>query len=162
MEKARRADIGFTAAVVVTAAVFLHQAWKLPPSRFDPLGPGSFPIAIGILLIILAGFGLVSALLGRDLGRAETSLILGLDGEPEHRRRPFLAVFVFFATATYALVMQFTPLDFAIATACYVTVVGVAMSRRTPRHIAIAVTLGIGASAALTLIFGHLLELVLP
>ena len=44
--RARRADIGFTALVLVVATVFLVQAWKLPASRFDPLGPGAFPIGI--------------------------------------------------------------------------------------------------------------------
>jgi hypothetical protein len=162
MDAARRADLGFTAAVIVTAAVFLHQAWRLPSSRFDPLGPGAFPIAICILLLALSAIGLVSVLRGRSLGRAETSLIVGLDEEAGHRRRPALAAFVFAATIAYALVLQFAPVDFSVATAFYVAVTGVAMSRRTRRHVLIAVAVGVGAGAGLTLVFGGLLGLVLP
>lgn len=162
MDGARRADLGFTAAVIATAALFLHQAWQLPSSRFDPLGPGAFPIAICVLLLVLSGFGLVSVLRGRSLGRAETSLIIGIDAQALHRRRPALAAFVLAATIAYTLVLQFAPVDFAAATAVYVAVAGVAMGRRTRRHILIAVAVGIGAGACLTLVFGGLLGLVLP
>lgn len=162
MDKARRADIGFTAVVIVAATAFLYQAWKLPPSRFDPLGPGSFPITICILLILLAGYGLVAALSGRDLGRAETSLIVGMDDEASHRRRPMLAVAVFLATALYALVLQKTELPFWAVTAVYVALVGIAMSQRSRRQVRIAIAVGVGAGIVLTIVFGHLLELVLP
>jgi hypothetical protein len=161
--KARRADIGFTVLVLAVATVFLVQAWKLPASRFDPLGPGAFPIGICILLIALAGAGLLLTLLGKTLGRAETSLIAGVgEGDAGHVRRPALAVFVFIATILYGAVLQFTPVGFFWATAVFVTVNGIAMSRRTPRLIAIALAVGFATSGALTLIFGKLLGLLLP
>lgn len=162
-QRARRADIGFTVLVLVVATVFLVQAWKLPASRFDPLGPGAFPVGICVLLILLAGTGLVLALFGKTLGQAETSLIAGVDDAGSgHRRRPGLAIFVFIATMLYGAVLQFTPLGFFWATAIFVASNGIAMSRRTPRLIAIAVAVGLATSGALTLIFGKLLGLLLP
>jgi putative tricarboxylic transport membrane protein len=161
--RARRADIGFTALVLVVATVFLVQAWKLPASRFDPLGPGAFPIGICVLLILLAGAGFILTLFGKALGQAETSLIVGLDDTGTgHRRRPGLAVFVFAATVLYAAVLQFTPLGFFWATAIFVASTGIAMSRRTPRLIAIAIAVGFATSGTLTLIFGKFLGLLLP
>ena len=162
-QRARRADIGFTVLVLVVATVFLVQAWKLPASRFDPLGPGAFPIGICILLIVLAGAGLMLTLLGRTLGQAETSLIVGVgDTDATHRLRPGLAVFVLLATIVYGAVLQFTPVGFFWATAIFVAATGVAMSKRTPRLIAIALAVGLATSGALTLIFGKLLGLLLP
>ena len=161
--KPRRADIGFTVLVLAVATVFLVQAWKLPASRFDPLGPGAFPIGICILLIVLAGTGLVLTLLGRTLGQAETSLIVGVDGaDAGHQRRPGLAVFVFIATIVHCAVLQFTPVGFFWATAVFVAATGIAMSKRTPRLIMIALAVGVATSGALTLIFGKLLGLLLP
>lgn len=161
--RARRADIGFTVLVLVVATVFLVQAWKLPASRFDPLGPGAFPIGICILLILLASAGLLFTLSGRLLGQAETSLIVGVgDTDATHRRRPGLAVFVFVATILYGAVLQFTPVGFFWATAVFVASTGIAMSKRTPRRIALALFVGLATSGALTLIFGKLLGLLLP
>jgi hypothetical protein len=161
--RARRADVGFTVFVLLVTTVFLIQAWKLPASRFDPLGPGAFPIGICILLVVLAGAGLVYTLSGRTLGQAETSLIVGIgDSESGHQRRPGLAVFVFVATILYGAVLQFTPVGFFWATAVFVAATGMAMSRRTPRLIVIAILVGLATSGALTLIFGKLLGLLLP
>ena len=55
------------------------QAAKLPPSRFDPLGPGSFPLALAVILGLLSLAALALTLRGRDIGRAETAMILGVD-----------------------------------------------------------------------------------
>jgi putative tricarboxylic transport membrane protein len=161
--RARRADVAFTVLVLVVATVFLVQAWKLPTSRFDPLGPGAFPIGICILLIVLAAAGLVMTLSGKALGQAETSLIVGVeDGEAAHKRRPGLAVFIFVATIVFGAILQFTSLGFFWVTAGFIAVAGIAMGPRTPRLIALAIAIGFGISGALTLIFGKLLGLLLP
>jgi len=160
--KARHADIGFSACVLVVGIVFLIQAWKLPPSRFDPLGPGSFPIGICLLLIALSGLALVLSLMGRSLGAAETSMILGVGEEGTGRRRPMLALLLLLLAAAYAAALQWTPLGFFWATAAFVFAAGFAMSRRSPRTAAIALAVAAGVSGALTFVFGRLLGFPLP
>jgi hypothetical protein len=159
--KERSADIGFCACVLAVGLLFLVQAWRLPPSRFDPLGPGSFPIAICLLLIVLSGAGLVLSLTGRSLGAAETSMILGI-GEGGGKRRPWLAVFMMLGAAVYAAVLQFTPLGFFWATAAFVFAGGFAMRRGGLRTAAVALVVALGVSATLTFVFGSLLGFSLP
>ena len=90
-------------------------------------------------------------------------MIVGVgDTDATHRRRPGLAVFVFVATILYGAVLQFTPVGFFWATAVFVASTGIAMSKRTPRRIALALLVGLATSGALTLIFGKLLGLLLP
>lgn len=162
--KAQRADAAFAAVVLIVALVFLAQAWRLPPSRFDPLGPGSFPIAISILLAVLAGAALLLSLAGRDLGAAETSIILGVGDETEGagRRRHGLGLFVFVATAVYAAVLGYTPVGFFAATTAFIFAAGYAMSDRSRRSVLVALAVAFGVSAALTLGFGRLLGFPLP
>lgn len=161
--RARLADLVFAVAVMAVSAFFFVEARRLPPSRFDPLGPGTFPLAISGLLVLLGALALILTLLGRNIGRAEISLIVGVsDADASHRPRPWLAVFAFLAVAAYALVLQFTPVDFFWATAGLIAVLGIAMSDRSPRMIAIAVAVGLGASGAITVLFGQLLRLLLP
>jgi putative tricarboxylic transport membrane protein len=139
------------------------QAAKLPPSRFDPLGPGSFPLALAGILGLLSLAALALTLRGRDIGRAETAMVLGVDaGEGSHRRRPWLAVGTLAALVAYGLVLQFTAVGFFWATAVLIAGLGAAMSRRTPRQLAIAAAVGLAMSGLLTWLFGRVLLLSLP
>ena len=156
------ADAVFCACVLLASLVFLMQAWKLPASRFDPLGPGSFPIAISILLALLSACGLGLSLAGRSLGEAETSMILGVSNPEGARRRPWLAVFVFLAAVLYAAALQWDLIGFFLATTIFVSCAGFAMSKRTRRTAAVALAVALGVSAMLTLVFGKLLGLPLP
>ena len=143
--------------------VAFWQAWQLPPSRFDPLGPGSCPLALAALLGVMSLGALVMALRGRDIGRAEMSMVLGVgDGEGGHRRRPWLAVGTLAALVAYGLVLEFTGLGFFWASAGLIAGLGIAMSRRSPREIAIAVVVGLAMSGLLTWLFGRVLLLSLP
>lgn len=156
----RRADAVFAVVVMAIAALAFTEARKLPPSRFDPLGSGSFPLAIAAMLFVAGALALVLALAGRGLGRAETSLIVGLDDSG--RSRPGLAAFAFLCVCAYAVVLQWTAVGYFPATAVLIAVLGIAMGPRTPRAMGIAVAVGVGISGALTLLFGTALRLLLP
>lgn len=159
----RRADIGLALLMLGVSLVAFWQAWKLPPSRFDPLGPGSFPLALAAILGVLSVAALGLTLRGRDIGRAETSMVLGLDDTGgSHRRRPWLAAGTLAALVVYGLVLQYTPLGFFWATAAAIAGLGAAMSSRTPRHLAIALVVGVAMSGLLTWLFGRVLLLSLP
>ncbi|MEJ1159161.1 tripartite tricarboxylate transporter TctB family protein [Prosthecomicrobium sp. N25] len=163
MSKRRLADAVFAGAVLITSLVFLRESWKLPASRFDPLGPGAFPIAICVLLALLSAAALVLAAAGRDLGAAETSLIVGVGtGEGEGRPRHGLGVFVALATAAYAALLGYAPVGFFWATAAYVFATGFAMSDRSLRSALLALAVAAGVAAVLTLGFGTLLGFPLP
>jgi hypothetical protein len=141
----------------------LAMGMGMPPPRFEPLGPGFFPIVIGLLLIAFALYGLLQLLVARrSLGRADVSLILGV-GEAEHRKRPGLAVALFASVTAYALAIQFTPLDFTLATAIFVMALSLLLARRrTTKTIVVALVVSITSAAALTLLFGNLLVVALP
>ncbi|WP_028035798.1 tripartite tricarboxylate transporter TctB family protein [Chelativorans sp. J32] len=162
-QKERTADLVLMAAVFCVSAVFLVLALQLPPSRFDPLGPGSFPIGICLLLMALSGAGAARLLLGRALGRAETSLIVGIGQEAEYARHPQLAVALFALTVAYALVLQFTPLSFFWTTVLFVALGGILMSRTlAPRIVVTALAVALAAGAVLVFVFTRLLVVALP
>jgi len=139
------------------------EAAKLPPSRFDPLGPGSFPLALAVILGALSLAALALTLRGRSIGRAETSMVLGLDESVgSHRRRPWLAAGTLAGLVAYALVLQYTAVGFFWATAAVIAGLGAAMSSRTPRHLAMAAVIGLVMSGILTWLFGRILLLSLP
>ena len=159
----RRADIGLALLMLGASLVAFWQAWKLPPSRFDPLGPGSFPLALSAILSFLSLAALAMALRGRDIGRAEMSMVLGVAGsEGDHRRRPWLAAGTLAALVAYGLVLELTGLGFFWASAGLIAGLGIAMGRRSPREITIAVAVGLVMSGLLTWLFGRVLLLALP
>lgn len=161
--KAARADAGFAAFALVASLFFLVEAQRLPPARFDPLGPGAFPIGISILIALLSAVALVMAVAGRDLGRAQTSLIVGLDdADATHTARPWLGVATMAALVVFVGVLQWTELSFAWASAGFITVLGVLLSDRSPKSLLIAVCVGLAMGFGLAYLFGRMLLLLLP
>lgn len=161
--RARRIDLIFASVTIGVGALFFHESRKLPPARFDPLGSASFPLAISGLLVLMGVVALAMALLGRRLGDAETSLVVGVNQPASTaRRRPLLAVFSFAAVAAYVLALQALPGTYVWATALLIAVLGIAMSARDARAAAIAVAIGVGASVFLDQLFGTLLRLPMP
>lgn len=159
----RRADAGLALMMLGVSLVAFWQAWQLPPSRFDPLGPGSFPLALAALLGIMSLAALVMALRGRDIGRAEMAMVLGVaGGEGNHRRRPWLAAGTLAALVIYGLVLELTGVGFFWASAVLIAGLGIAMGRHGIRDIVIAVAVGVVMSGLLTWLFGRVLLLALP
>ncbi|MBS7742222.1 MAG: tripartite tricarboxylate transporter TctB family protein [Chelatococcus sp.] len=159
----RRADLAFMIIVFVVSAAVLVEASRLPASRFDPLGPGAFPLGICVLLLVLTAVGIVKALMGHSLGRAETSLLTGVGQETDYRQHPWLAVALYLSTVIYVCVLQFAPLHFTWPTAAYVIAASLLLSRSLARRTLLAaLVVGASASAILTYIFAHILVVALP
>ncbi|MBS7700808.1 MULTISPECIES: tripartite tricarboxylate transporter TctB family protein [unclassified Chelatococcus] len=159
----RRSDLVFMIIVFAVSAVVLVEASRLPASRFDPLGPGAFPLGICVLLLVLTAFGIVKALLGHSLGRAETSLLTGVGQETPYRQHPWLAVALYLSTIAYVCVLQFAPVHFTWPTAAYIVAASLLLSRSlVKRTLLAALAVGASASAILTYIFGHILVVALP
>ncbi len=73
-----------------------------------------------------------------------------------------LALLVLLLAAAYAALLHWTSIGFFWATTVFVFAAGFAMSRRSARTAAIALSMALGVSGALTLIFGRLLGFPLP
>jgi putative tricarboxylic transport membrane protein len=161
--RARNADLVFALATIGIGTLFFLEARKLPASRFDPLGPASFPMAISALLVVMGIVALAMILTGKRVGAADTSLIVGVNqADSTATPRPLLAVFSFLAVAAYALALQLLPDTYLWSTAALVTVLGIAMSPRNPRSIGVALAIGLGGAAFLDYVFGTLLRLPMP
>lgn len=161
--KARTADLVFAVATIAVGALFFLEARKLPASRFDPLGAGSFPMAIAGLLAIMGVVALAMTLAGKRIGAAETSLIVGVNqADQSAPPRPWLAVFSFLAVAAYTAFLQIWPDNYMWATAALLAALGIAMSPRNPRSAGIALAIAIIGAAFLDFVFGTLLRLPMP
>jgi hypothetical protein len=161
----RRADLAFVLFCLLVAALFGVEAARAPASPFDPLGPGSVPLGLSILLALLALLLLARLLLGLDTGAARQSLLLGLpDGSAgtSYRLRPDLAVLAAVSSLVYVAVLQAGWPGFVPATFVYLEVLGAAMlpRRRGPQAAALAIA-ALGA-LGLRWIFTRVLIIDLP
>lgn len=160
----RAADAGFALAMIAVAGAVGSEAWRLPPGLFDPLGPGVFPLIVAGLLALLGLLLLARLLLGRAVGQAETSLILGLDGEAPggHRLRPGLALFTFLWLAAYVAAIASAALPFLPATLLFLAVLGWMLSGRDRRATVIAAAVALGVGGGVWLLFARVLHVPLP
>lgn len=140
---ARVADFAFGAFCLAVAGLIAFEARKLPASPFDPLGPGSVPIAIAAILGGLAVLLVARLALGLDIGAAAQSFVLGVGGEVEHRRRPALAIATLLATVAYVVLMDLGWLGFRPATAGYLVALSALLLpwRRKPQAIGLGIAL---------------------
>jgi len=63
MDRRPFTEIGVCALIATICAVFLVQALKLPPGRFEPLGSGPVPTWTSIIVIFCCAFVILRALL---------------------------------------------------------------------------------------------------
>jgi hypothetical protein len=158
----RVADALYALALLAVAGVVLREAGKLAPAPFDPLGPKTFPawICYGLIALALAMLARLAA--GRDLGRAQHSMVLGLGQPTEHVRRPGMALALFGLTVAYATALSLRGVGFTAATAAYLLVSGLVLSRFERRQILPIAAASIVAAIILNLIFRRVFVLDLP
>ena len=63
--------------ILAVAGLVWREASALPPAPYDPLGPKAFPIWVSYALAALGLAMLARLLLGRSLGRAAQSMVVG-------------------------------------------------------------------------------------
>lgn len=160
----RRADLGLALVMMIISAVVWWEASKLASAPFDPLGPKSFPMWIAAALGLLSLVAIIIILVGRALGRSDTSLILGIgDGTPtDYALRPGLALIASLLTVAYVAALTLTGAGFLWVTIAYIGALGWAMSDRTPRHAIIAAVIAVVAGGAITYLFTKIFVLDLP
>lgn len=117
-----------TIVLIVIGVVFIVAARTLPAPRFDPLGAGAFPAALGWLMVAL---GLL------ELGKS--AWVVWRDGDRATRQRPnysqgLRACFVLLLTVLYGLSMAVLEIRFAVATVIYLMAASLALQRATLRR----------------------------
>lgn len=156
-------DAAYALALLVVAALVWREAGALAPAPFDPLGPRTFPLWIATGLVALAFLMLARLALGRDLGRARQSMVLGLDGAgTDHVGRPMVALGLAGLSLAYALALGFRGIGFLVATGAYVFLSGLLLSGFDRRRVVPLALIAIGTSVACDLVFRRLFALDLP
>ncbi|MXQ11732.1 tripartite tricarboxylate transporter TctB family protein [Microvirga makkahensis] len=118
--------------LLISSLGLLVVALRLPSSRWEPLGAGTFPALVLTLMIIISGFGIAQEARLRPRSGPGFSAFLR-----SHR----LVIFTFVAFAIYTLVLPL--LGFGISTFAFLLVVqfGLAPSTWTARIVALVVAL---------------------
>jgi hypothetical protein len=145
--------------VLVVAGVTWREARGLPPAPYDPLGPKAFPIGVAVALAALGLAMLLRLLVGRSLGRAATSLVVGLEGAPGHARRPWTAAGTLLLAAGYAGALSVRGVGFLPATAAYLFLAGVLLGPLAGRRLAVMAAFAVAAALVLDLLFRVLFRL---
>jgi hypothetical protein len=155
----RRAEIAYIVLILAIAGVIWREASGLPPAPYDPLGPKSFPIGVSFVLTALGLAMLVRLFFGRALGRAAQSMLVGLEGEGEHERRPWTAVLTLLLAFGYAAALSYRSIGFLLATAVYLFLSGAVLGPFERRRVVEVACFAIVAAFVLDLLFRTLFKL---
>lgn len=161
MERSRvriTGDLAIAGVGLALAGFLWAAAADLPPSRYEPLGPGGFPAALALLLGALSAFVLLRAL---ARGRTATA---GPDTESRSAgKRRLVAAAIMVLTILYALAIDRAWAPFAISTAAYLVLAGaVLVGPATRREIALVVLVGTSGALAIHLLFKVVFRIDLP
>jgi len=155
----RQAEIAYIVLVLVVAGVTWLAARGLPPAPYDPLGPRAFPIGVSVALAALGLAMLVRLLVGRSLGRATTSMVVGLEAAAGHARRPSAAAGTLLLAFGYAAALSVRGVGFLPATAVYLFLSGLLLGPLERRRVAAVAAFAVAAAVALDLLFRVLFRL---
>jgi tripartite tricarboxylate transporter TctB family protein len=145
--------------VLVVAAVTWREARLLPPAPYDPLGPKAFPIGVSVALTALGLAMLVRLLIGRSLGRAATSMVVGLEAADGQARRPWTAAGTLLLAFGYAGALSIRGVGFLPATAVYLFLSGMLLGPLAGRRMAAVAAFAVAAAVVLDLLFRVLFRL---
>jgi hypothetical protein len=110
----------------------------------------------------LAALGLVMLarlLLGRSLGRAATSMVVGLDAATSGAGRPWTAAGIVLLAFGYAGALSFRGIGFLPATVAYLFLSGVLLGPIAGRRVAAVAAFAVAAALVLDLLFRVLFRL---
>jgi hypothetical protein len=145
--------------ILLVAGVTWWEARRLPPAPYDPLGPKAFPIAVSLALAALGLAMLARLLVGRSLGQAATSMVVGLEAAAGQARRPWIAAGTLLLAFGYAGALSVRGIGFLPATAAYLFLSGVLLGPLTGRRAAAVAAFAVAAAVLLDLLFRVLFRL---
>lgn len=157
----RRADAVAAVVVLAVAAVVFVAARREPKALYDPLGPGTAPMAVAAVVAVLALVLLLRSLLGLKVGQSAQSLILRTDAPTDYRLRPDLAAIAFATTVAFVAALS-AGLPFLWSTLAFLLVLGGAMTDRRPRSLGIAAVVAAVGAVAIDALFRRVLLIQLP
>jgi len=144
----RRFDIGVALVLIVIAAVAIWEAADLPPGSFEPLGSAWVPQITAGLIILLALWVIIGAILRDDGVR---------DVPPPGAARWRDAVIVALFTVLYVTALQFRITTFAIVTTVFLTATIFVLARfnvaKLPVILVLAAITGFGCQFLFTRVF---------
>ena len=156
----RIAEIAYIALILVVAVVLWREASKLPPAPYDPLGPKSFPIWVSYGLGAL-GLAMIAWLaLGKALGRAMQSMVLGFDNEEAtHLLKPGVAILTLLLAFAYAAALSFRSVPFLPATIVYLFLAGAVLGPLERKRLLLLAVFATVAAFTLDFVFRTLFHL---
>lgn len=155
----RIAEIAYVILILAIAGIIWQQASNLPPAPYDPMGPKFFPMSVSAVLGALGLVMLIRVLMGRALGRAVQSMVVGLEADGEHVQRPLTAVLTILLAIGYAIAFKFPSIGFFPATAVYLFLSGLVLGPFELKRIAGVAVFAVVAAYALDLLFRVLFQL---
>ncbi|WP_126975845.1 tripartite tricarboxylate transporter TctB family protein [Frigidibacter oleivorans] len=143
----RLLELGIALLLMGLGIVIAIVAARMPPSRFEPIGPGPVPLILGILLAVMSALAAAQTL--RSLVRMPEGWRLRA---PDPHRLVIVSAIV-----VYVAVMQWGVVRYDVLTAAFLLLTGLYLARFDPRQIvpmgAIAVVLAVGIQFVFTQVF---------
>lgn len=156
----RAGEFVYVVLILAVAGIVWREAGTLPPAPYDPLGPKAFPTWVSYGLAALGLAMLARLLLGRAIGRAGQSMVVGFDDSMgEHERRPWTAVITLILAFAYALALSIRSIGFLPATAAYLFLSGAALGPLERRRLAVLAAFAIAAAVILDVLFRRVFKL---
>jgi disulfide bond formation protein DsbB len=156
----RTAEITYMVLILAVAGIVWREASALPPAPYDALGPKSFPIWVSYALAALGLAMLARLLLGRSLGSAAQSMVVGLEDVMRTRTgRPWVAVATLVLAFAYAAAFGFRSIGFLPATAVYLFLSGLLLGPIDRRRVLIVAIFAVVAAILLDLVFRTIFKL---
>ncbi|SIQ75840.1 putative tricarboxylic transport membrane protein [Rhizobium sp. RU35A] len=138
------AAFGIAAILVAIAAVILVDASRLREvSGYSPVGPGTVPMAIGVILLLLAGWTVIAA----------------IRGDFPERERQELPPVIWIVGGLAAQMLLLNIAGFSIATGVLFAATAAGFGKR---RLWVSLPVGIVLCLVVWLIFAGLLQLSLP
>jgi len=155
----RIAEIAYIAVILGVAAAVWREASTLPPAPYDPLGPKFFPTWVSYGLAALAAAMLARLALGRKLGRAAQSMVVGIGGAASHAPSPWTAALTLLLGCAYAAAFGFRGIPFLPATAVYLFLAGALLGPLERRRLVVVAAFAVAMAAALDFLFRAVFKL---
>lgn len=113
----RPMELIFLIVAFALGVAAIYGASTLPPPFFEKLGPAAFPRAIGVIILALVAFKLVSVMLRPAAGRPGMEEPVGEEAPPAPNYRRPAAMFVLMCL--YLAVLSLRLVDFRIVTGAF-------------------------------------------
>lgn len=150
-------EVGVCLAFIAVSTLIYRDLLKLPPGNYDPLGGGTMPRIVCVIIIVLSIAAiaqvLIPALLRKTTPPAEP--------KPAYRLRPDLAVMLFILLVLYTLSIRFA-VPFMLSSVVFLFLSTMVLAQFRFRLIPQAVIISVIGGVAMAYTFTSILQVDLP